>query len=68
MCDTLNSAAFDPPVQSQEISTKATHGRKSFITTKLVLALNRCQLSMRVLVFIIQATIEALEMDTMIYR
>ena len=38
----------------------ANRGRKYFITPKLASALNRCQLSIRDAVFILQATIEAL--------
>jgi len=38
--------------------------KKNFITSKLVAALDRCQLSMRDSVFILQATIEALGYNT----
>ena len=39
-------------------------GRKDFVSPKLVAALDRCQLSIRDSVYIIQATVEALSFST----
>jgi hypothetical protein len=62
--DSLSSNDFELPEQFPEMSMKAKRDRKNFITTKLVLAFDRCQLSVRDSVFIVQATIEALGLDT----
>lgn len=52
------------PSESTQSNTNKTSMRKNFITPKLVAALDRCQLSMRNSVFIIEATIEALGHNT----
>lgn len=46
--------------RSENSLTTTKRGRKDFITSKLVAALDRCQLSIRDSVYILQATIEAL--------
>ena len=53
------------PGTSQSVSSVTTkkRGRKDFITSKLVAALDRCQLSIRDSVYILQATVEALGFD-----
>lgn len=50
------------PILTTEIqhATCKTHKKKDFVTPKLVAALDRCQLSMRDSMFILEATIEAL--------
>lgn len=52
------------PVENKQPDTIKTSVNKNFITPKLVAALDRCQLSMRDSVFIIEATIEALGHNT----
>ncbi|GBM91330.1 hypothetical protein AVEN_188618-1, partial [Araneus ventricosus] len=47
-------------IESSEPGTSKSVMRKDFITPKLVVALHRCQLSMRDSVFILEATIDAL--------
>lgn len=47
-----------------DTDTNKTPVRKSFVTPKLVAALDRCHLSMRNSVYIIEATIEALGFNT----
>lgn len=52
------------PIESKQPDTIKTSVKKNFVTPKLVAALDRCQLSMRDSVFIIEATIEALGHNT----
>ncbi|GBL93128.1 hypothetical protein AVEN_216479-1 [Araneus ventricosus] len=51
---------FPTLIGSSESGTSKSVMRKDFITPKLVIALDRCQLSMRDSVFILEATIDAL--------
>lgn len=53
------------PSASQTVSSETTtkRGRKNFITPKLVAALDRCQLSIRDSVYILQAVVEALDLS-----
>lgn len=64
-CDQPSSSdeSFEGPLPSTSTLSSATtqkRGRKDFITPKLVAALDRCQLSVRDSVYILQAVIEAL--------
>lgn len=64
-CDQLSSSdeSLEEPLPSTSNLSSATtqkRGRKDFITPKLVAALDRCKLSVRDSVFILQAVIEAL--------
>jgi hypothetical protein len=56
----IDSENFPTLIKSSEPGTSKSVMRKDFITPKLVAALDRCQLSMRDSVFIIEATIDAL--------
>lgn len=58
--DLQENVPFLTETRTTQSDTNKTSMRKNFITPKLVAALNRCQLSMRNSVFIIEATIEAL--------
>lgn len=55
---------FPTLIENIQPGTSKTTMRKNFITPKLVAALDRCQLSMRDSVFILEATIEALGYNT----
>lgn len=59
------SAEESLPTTSQSVSpiTTTKRGRKDFITPKLVAALDRCQLSIRDSVYILQAAVEALGLN-----
>lgn len=56
------------PMVSTPSNINKTSMRKNVITPKLVAALDRCQLSMRNSVFIIEATIETLGYNTDEFR
>ncbi|GBO27571.1 hypothetical protein AVEN_156525-1 [Araneus ventricosus] len=56
----INSEDFSTLIDSSEPGTSKSVMRKDFITPKLVAALDRCQLSMGDIVFVLEATIDAL--------
>ncbi|GBM59655.1 hypothetical protein AVEN_42257-1 [Araneus ventricosus] len=56
----MDSEDYPTLIESSEPGTSKSLMRKDFITPKLVVALHRCQLSMRDSVFILEATIDAL--------
>ncbi|GBM82615.1 hypothetical protein AVEN_124289-1 [Araneus ventricosus] len=56
----MDSEDFPTLIESSEPGASQSVMRKDFITPKLVFALDRCQLSMRDSVFILEATIDAL--------
>ncbi|GBM32157.1 hypothetical protein AVEN_11936-1 [Araneus ventricosus] len=56
----MDSEDFPTLIESSESGTSKSVMRKDFITPKLVAALNRCLLSMRASMFILEATIDAL--------
>ncbi|GBM47579.1 hypothetical protein AVEN_90284-1 [Araneus ventricosus] len=58
--ENMDSENFPTLIESSEPGTSKSLMRKYFITPKLVAALDRCQLSMRDSVFILEATIDAL--------
>ncbi|GBM14153.1 hypothetical protein AVEN_60979-1 [Araneus ventricosus] len=58
--ENIDSEDFPTLVESSDPGTSKSVKRKDFITPKLVAALDRCQLSMRDSVFILEATIDAL--------
>ncbi|GBM40928.1 hypothetical protein AVEN_212958-1 [Araneus ventricosus] len=58
--ENMDSEDFPTLIQSSEPGTNKSVMRKDFITPKLVAALDRCELSMRDSVFILEATIDAL--------
>ncbi|GBM69792.1 hypothetical protein AVEN_113715-1 [Araneus ventricosus] len=58
--ENIDSEDFPTLIESSEPGTSKSVMRKDFITTKLVAALDRCQLSMLDSVFIFEATIDAL--------
>ncbi|GBM15865.1 hypothetical protein AVEN_260139-1 [Araneus ventricosus] len=58
--ENIYSENFPTLTESSEPRTSKSVMRKDFITPKLVAALDRCQLSMRDSVFILEATIDAL--------
>lgn len=57
------------PSTSQSVSSlpTSTRGRKNFITSKLVATLDRCQLSIRDSVYVIQSVVEALGLSCDVY-
>ncbi|KAG8223811.1 hypothetical protein J437_LFUL003697 [Ladona fulva] len=55
---------FPTLIENLQPETSKTTMRKNFIIPKLVAALDRCQLSMRDSVFILEATIETLEYNS----
>ncbi|GBO40753.1 hypothetical protein AVEN_212019-1 [Araneus ventricosus] len=57
--ENMDSEDFPTLIESLEPGTSKSVMKKDFITPKLVVALDRCQLSMRDSVFILQATIDA---------
>ncbi|GBN46935.1 hypothetical protein AVEN_206533-1 [Araneus ventricosus] len=57
----MDSEDFPTLIESSEPGTSKSVMRKDFITPKLIVALDRCQLSMRDSVFILEATIDALD-------
>ncbi|GBN72076.1 hypothetical protein AVEN_269479-1 [Araneus ventricosus] len=56
----MDSEDFPTLIESSEPGTSKSVMRKDFITPKLVVALDRCQLSMRDSMFILEAAIDAL--------
>ncbi|GBN43935.1 hypothetical protein AVEN_268190-1, partial [Araneus ventricosus] len=56
----MDSEDFPTLIESSEPGTSKPVMKKDFTTPKLVVALDRCQLSMRDSVFILEATINAL--------
>ncbi|GBM31614.1 hypothetical protein AVEN_198470-1 [Araneus ventricosus] len=56
----MYSEDFPTLIESSEPGTSKLVMRKDFITPKLVVALDRCQLSMRDFVLFLEATIDAL--------
>jgi hypothetical protein len=54
---------FDKPTVTPSQTPTVKRGRKDFVTPKLVAALDRCQLSIRDSVYILQAAIEALDLN-----
>ncbi|GBN80786.1 hypothetical protein AVEN_60872-1 [Araneus ventricosus] len=56
----MDSEDFPTLIESSEPGTSKSVMRKDFIKPKLVVALDRCQLSMRDSVFILEATIDVL--------
>ncbi|GBN18309.1 hypothetical protein AVEN_70038-1 [Araneus ventricosus] len=58
--ENIDSEDFPTLIESSEPGTSKSVMRKDFITPKLVAALDRCQLSMRDSVFILEATVDAL--------
>ncbi|GBM45059.1 hypothetical protein AVEN_98902-1 [Araneus ventricosus] len=58
--ENMDSEDFPTLIGSLEPLTSKSVMRKNFITPKLVVALDRCQLSMRDSAFILKATIDAL--------
>ncbi|GBL81279.1 hypothetical protein AVEN_143599-1 [Araneus ventricosus] len=58
--ENMDSEDFPTLIESSEPGTSKSVMRKDFTTPKLVAALDRCQLSMRDSVFILEATIDAL--------
>ncbi|GBN04125.1 hypothetical protein AVEN_232542-1 [Araneus ventricosus] len=56
----MDSEDFSTVIESSKPGTSKSVMRKDFITPKLVVTLDRCQLSMRDSVFILEATIDAL--------
>ncbi|GBN76714.1 hypothetical protein AVEN_209579-1 [Araneus ventricosus] len=56
----MNSKDFPTLIESSETGTSKSVMRKDFITPKLVAALDRCQLSLGDIVFVLEATIDAL--------
>ncbi|GBO11017.1 hypothetical protein AVEN_16147-1 [Araneus ventricosus] len=58
--ENMDSEDFPTLIESSERGTSKSVLRKDFITPKLVAALDRCQLSMRDSVFILEAAIDAL--------
>ncbi|GBM62813.1 hypothetical protein AVEN_19800-1 [Araneus ventricosus] len=58
--ENIDSEDFPKLIESSEPGTSKSVMRKDFITPKLVVALDRCQLSMRDSVFILEASIGAL--------
>ncbi|GBM29935.1 hypothetical protein AVEN_41685-1 [Araneus ventricosus] len=56
----VDSEDFPTLIESSEPGTSKSVTREDFITPKLVVALDRCQLSMRDSMFILVATIDAL--------
>ncbi|GBN52556.1 hypothetical protein AVEN_204171-1 [Araneus ventricosus] len=58
--ENIDSEDFPTLIESSEPGTSKSIMRKDFITPKLVAALDRCQLSMRDSVFILEATIDPL--------
>lgn len=65
---TSSDESIDEPLPStsQTVSSGSItkRGRKDFITPKLVAALDRCQLSIRDSVYILQAVVEALDLSS----
>ncbi|GBM93310.1 hypothetical protein AVEN_99996-1 [Araneus ventricosus] len=57
--ENMDSEDFPTLIESSEPGTSKSVIRKHFITPKLVVALDRCQLSMRDSVFKLEATIDA---------
>ncbi|GBM05566.1 hypothetical protein AVEN_94842-1 [Araneus ventricosus] len=55
----MDSEDFPTLIESSVPGTSKSVMRKDFITPKLVVALDRCQLSMRDSMFILEATIDA---------
>ncbi|GBM53129.1 hypothetical protein AVEN_191319-1 [Araneus ventricosus] len=60
----MNSEDFPTLIERSEPGTSKSVMRKDFVTPKLVATLDRCELSMRDSVFIIEATIDALGCNT----
>ncbi|GBM73138.1 hypothetical protein AVEN_46282-1 [Araneus ventricosus] len=58
--ENIDSKDFTALIESSEPGTSKSVMRKDFITAKLVAALDRCQLSMRDSVFILEVIIDAL--------
>ncbi|GBL76127.1 hypothetical protein AVEN_234418-1 [Araneus ventricosus] len=58
--ENIDSEDLPTLIESSEPGTSKSVMRKDFISPKLVAALNRCQLSMRDSVFILEVTIDAL--------
>lgn len=58
--ENMDAEDFPTLIESSEPGTSKSVMRKDFITPKLVAALDRCQLSTRDSVFILEATIDAL--------
>ncbi|GBO26868.1 hypothetical protein AVEN_58062-1 [Araneus ventricosus] len=58
--ENIDSEDFPTLIESSEPGTSKSVMRKDFITPKLVAALDRCHLSMRDSVFVLEATIDAL--------
>ncbi|GBL85250.1 hypothetical protein AVEN_183836-1 [Araneus ventricosus] len=56
----MDSEDFPTLIESSEPGTSKSVMRKDFITPMLVASLDRCELSMRDSVFILEATIDAL--------
>ncbi|GBN39553.1 hypothetical protein AVEN_158800-1 [Araneus ventricosus] len=56
----MDSEDFSTLIESSKPGTSKSVMRKDFITPKLLVTLDRCQLSMRDSVFILEATIDAL--------
>jgi hypothetical protein len=61
--ESLNERFFDKPTVTPFQTPTVKRGRKDFVTPKLVAALDRCQLSIRDSVYILQAAIEAFNLD-----
>lgn len=62
----LSDRSLDEPALTLPVAPQVTvvkRGRKDFISPKLVAALDRCQLSTRDSVYVLQATIEALDLN-----
>ncbi|GBM52136.1 hypothetical protein AVEN_189325-1 [Araneus ventricosus] len=58
--ENIDSEEFPTLIESSETGTSISVMSKDFITPKLVAALDRCRLSIRDSVFILEATIDAL--------